>query len=148
MDKDAFFFKVATALSGCQLVEQELKLYISEALKLAEKCIAGRLPFRLSGKDHENNTLGQLIKVFAKLSDNPALVMELNAFTKERNTLSHRGITRCLDYDGELSFPETTEYEQRLLKIEVDAKRLRIAIHNEANKFRGELYFGQFPDAD
>ena len=147
MDKDAFFLRVATALSGCQLVEQELKLYISEALQLAEKSIAGRLPFRLSGEDYENTPLGQLIRVFAKLSDNPGLVKELDAFTNERNTLSHRGSTRCLDYDGELSLPETTEYERRLWKIEVDAKRLRIAIHDEANKFRGELYFGQFPDA-
>jgi hypothetical protein len=141
MEKDTFFLRVATALSGCQLIEQELKLYISEALQLVEKCIAGRLPFGLSGKDYENFSLGHLVEVFEKLSDNPALVQDLKAFTRERNVLSHRGITRCLDYDGELSFPEVAEYEQRLRKIENEAGRLRIAIHDEANKFRGDLYF-------
>jgi hypothetical protein len=34
--KDDFYLKVAYALSGCQLVEQELKLYITQALELAK----------------------------------------------------------------------------------------------------------------
>jgi hypothetical protein len=44
MDKDEFFLRVAHALSGCQLIEQELKLYITEVLDLVRKWIAGRIP--------------------------------------------------------------------------------------------------------
>jgi hypothetical protein len=33
-DGDEFYLQVAFALSGCQLVEEELKLYISQALDL------------------------------------------------------------------------------------------------------------------
>jgi hypothetical protein len=32
MERDAFYLRAAKALSACQLVEQELKLYIAEAL--------------------------------------------------------------------------------------------------------------------
>ena len=39
MIEDDFFREVAHALSGCQLVEQKLKLYITKALVLAKKCI-------------------------------------------------------------------------------------------------------------
>ena len=147
MDRDAFYLHVAHALSGCQLVEQELKLYITEALLLVAKCVGGKLPFGMSGADHEKSSLGELIRVFAKLSDNTALVKELEEFTKKRNLLSHRGIARCLDYDGEISLPEATEYEEQLVRIKADAERLRIALHNEANKFRGDLHFDSLPNA-
>ena len=36
-DDDEFFLRVAEALSGCQLVGQELKLYIAEAFDLVRK---------------------------------------------------------------------------------------------------------------
>lgn len=52
-----FHLKVAQALTGCQLVEQELKLYISEALELVIKALDGRLPFSMSGRDYENSSL-------------------------------------------------------------------------------------------
>ena len=47
MDEDDFYLKVAHALSGCQLVEQQLKLYITEALELAKKCIGKKMPFKI-----------------------------------------------------------------------------------------------------
>ena len=50
MGKDEFFLQVAYGLSGCQLVEQELKLYITEVLDLVRKWIAGRITFKLSGR--------------------------------------------------------------------------------------------------
>lgn len=147
MDKDAFFLRVAHALAGCQLVEQELKLYITEALLLVAKCVDGRLSFRMNGEDYEKDSLGGLIQVFEKLSDNGELVRQLKDFTRKRNTLSHQGITRCLDYEGDISLTDAAKYEQQLLAIEADAERLRIALHNEANKFRGDLYFDPIPDA-
>jgi hypothetical protein len=81
VDTDDFYLRIAHALSGCQLVEQELKLYIAEALELIQKRVGDKLPFSMSGKDYADAPLGHLIKVF----------------------------------------PE--------------AQRLRIAIHDEANKF-------------
>lgn len=142
---DDFYLKVAFALLGCQLVEQQLKLYISEALELAQKCIGKRMPFKISGDDYEDASLERLIDVFRKLSNNQTLVAELGRFKKERNFLSHKGIAHCLDLDGELAETTVAEFETRLNAIQQEATRLRLAIHDEANHFRAHLYFEEFP---
>lgn len=141
MPDDNFYLKVAYALSGCQLVEQELKLYVTESLELVQKCVGTKIPFKMSGEDYEDSSLERLIEVFRKLSDNKPLVEELQKFKKERNFLSHKGITHCLDYEGELFLSIAEEFEERLASIQREALRLRGAIHEEANKFRGHLWF-------
>lgn len=137
--REDFYLKVAQALSGCQLVEQELKLYITEALELAKKQIGTTMPFKMSGEDYADSPLGRLIEIFNKLSNNEKLVTELRRFKDERNFLSHKGITHCLDY--ELSDATALEMRDRLIAVEQEAQRLRSAIHEEANKFRGHLWF-------
>lgn len=146
MDYNDFYLKVAHALSGCQLIEQELKLYITEALELARKCIGKRLPFKLDGDDYADASLERLIEIFRKLADNEQLVKDLRKFKEERNFLSHKGIAHCLDYEGELLKTTAIEFHGRLDAIQSEALRLRTAIHEEANKFRAELYFGEFKD--
>lgn len=141
MDKDEFFLKVAHALSGCQLVEQQLKLYITEALALVKKCVDGKMTFRMSGEDYEDSSLERLIDAFRKLSDNEQLIADLNKFKTERNFLTHKGITHCLDWDEEMFLSAATDFELRLAGIQKDAKRLREAIHLESHKFIGHLYF-------
>lgn len=141
MDEDDFYLKVAHALSGCQLVEQHLKLYITEALELAKKCIGEKMPFKMAGDDYANSSLERLIEIFTKLSDNETLVADLRQFKNERNFLSHKGITHCLDYEGELFHSTALEFQDRLAAIQNEAQRLYVAIHEEANKFRGHLWF-------
>ncbi|MGO8754292.1 MAG: hypothetical protein ACLQHK_03570 [Gallionellaceae bacterium] len=141
MDEDDFYLKVAFSLSGCQLVEEELKLYITEALELAKKCIGDKMPFKMSGEDFADSSLERLIETFKKLSDNDSLVAELQQFKKKRNFLSHKGITHCLDYEGELSSTIAYEFQDQLKNIQSEALKIRIALHEEANKFRGHLLF-------
>jgi hypothetical protein len=141
MDENDFYLKVARALSGCQLVEQQLKLNITEALELAKKCIGEKMPFKMTGEDYADSSLERLIEIFRKLSDNEALVAELRKFKNERNFLSHKGITHCLDCEGELFHSTALEFQGRLAAIQNEAQRLYIAIHEEANKFRGHLWF-------
>jgi hypothetical protein len=141
MDENDFYLKVASAISGCQLVEQELKLYITEALELTKKCVGDKMPFKMEGEDYADSSLERLIEIFKKLSDNEALVAELKRFKNERNFLSHKGITHCLDYEGELSHSTAFEFQDRLKAIQDEAQRLYTAIHEEANKFRGHLWF-------
>ncbi|PPC94861.1 MAG: hypothetical protein CTY33_02950 [Methylotenera sp.] len=146
MDDNDFYLNVAYALSACQIIEQELKLYITEALELARKCIGKKLPFKLSGDDYADASLERLIEGFRKLSDNDILVKDLRKFKEERNFLSHKGITHCLDYEGELFQSTAIEFQARLDAIQAEAIRLRNELHEESNKFRGILYFGDFPD--
>jgi len=144
--EDDFYLKVAHALSGCQLVEQELKLYITQALELAKKCIGNKMPFKIIGEDYANFPLGKLIDTFEKLSDNKTLVTELRDFTKKRNFLSHEGITHCLDYEGGLFYPTAFEFQIGAEAIQRDAQRLRGALHEEANKFNVHLDFDDLTD--
>lgn len=146
MDRDSFYLQVAQALSGCQLVEQELKLYITEALELAAKCIGQRMPFKLKGADYEDSSLERLIEAFKKLTDNEKLVSELRRFKEERNFLSHKGITHCLDYEGDLFFSTVADYQPRLVAIQAEAQRLQTVLHNELNSIRIELDFRLLSD--
>ncbi|HYD81582.1 MAG TPA: hypothetical protein VEC06_17400 [Paucimonas sp.] len=145
-DADDFYLQVAYALSGCQLVEQELKLYISEALEYVRKCVGKRLPFKMDGQDYEDASLERLIEAFRKLTNNDALVAELRKFKTERNFLSHKGIAHCLDPMGDLGEISVTEFMPRLQAVQAEAERLRRAIHEEGGSFKGHLYFGEFPE--
>jgi hypothetical protein len=130
-DKDDFFLKVAYALQGCQLVEQALKLYIAEAL-LTKQRMGHKIPFKIKGKGYEDDSLGQLIVVFQKLSDDETLVKDLNDFREKRNTLSHRGITRRLDPDGELDGCGMSEFDDELATIAPEAQRLTHALFEKS----------------
>jgi hypothetical protein len=144
--RDDFFLRVAQALSGCQLVEQELKLYITEALELVTKCLDGKLAFRMKGDDYADSSLEKLIGTFRKLSNEPQLVIELETFKTKRNELSHRAISSCLDPDDELDWQLSAQMTNTLTEIEQEAQRLRAAIHLAGNKFRAALYFDPIPD--
>jgi len=146
MDRDGFYLKIAHALSGCQLVEQQLKLYISEALELAKECVGQRMVFRMSGEDYENSSLDRLIEVFSKLTVNSELVAALRRFKEERNFLSHKGIALCLDYEGDLLLTAAEGYETRLAKVQFEAERLRAALHSEGRNISVELDFGFLPN--
>ena len=141
MKDEDFYLKVAHALSSCQLVEQELKLYITEALALAKKCIGDKMAFKMNGEDYADSSLERLIDIFKKLTNNETLVTELRKFKDERNFLSHKGISHCLDYEGELFQSTAFEFQSRLETIQIEAQRLRSALHEEANKFSGYLWF-------
>ena len=146
-DDDEFLLRVAEALYGCQLIEQELKLYITEAFELVRKRVDGQLPFMLSGDDYQDSSLEKLIGMFRKLCDNEPLVKRLNKFKDERNFLSHKAITYCMDREQGLSLSAVVELEPRLGTIASDAQVLRVAIHEEANKFRAHLWFDEVKDA-
>ncbi|CAB3805856.1 hypothetical protein [Pararobbsia alpina] len=141
MEGRDFYLEVAYALSGCQLVEQELKLYITDAFALAAKRIGDRMTFQFRGEDYENSSLEGLINVFRKRSSNDQLVRELDAFKKKRNFLSHQGIMYCLDYEGELAESVAKQIRPRLEAIQRQSTVLRDASHEEANNFRGYLHF-------
>jgi hypothetical protein len=140
-----FYLEVAYALSGCQLVEEELKRYISDAFDLVRKFVGARMAFKLCGDQYIDSSLERLIDMFKKLSDNRPLVDALMKFKEKRNFLSHRGIARHLDPDGELDFG-ALEFKHELIAMRDEAARLRAAIWDEGGKFRGHLWFETVPN--
>jgi hypothetical protein len=145
-DDSKFYLHVALALSGCQLVEQQLKLYIAEALELVAKRLDGQLPFSMQGSNYDDASLERLINTFKMLSNEPQLLADLNKFKDERNFLSHRAITSCLDPEGNRQLDISDELEPRLQNIRREADRLYWEINEAANKFRGHLYFDPIPE--
>lgn len=91
-------------MSGCQAVEQGLKLYLTEAFEAVRLRVAPLMPFKMSGRDYENVPLERLIEVFAKFTNDDELVRDLRRFKDERNHLSHRAIAECLDPIGQVDF--------------------------------------------
>lgn len=144
METSEFYHKVGQSLAGCQMVEHELKLYIAESLELTKKCIGPRMPFRANGEDYLDFPLGSLIKEFRRYTENDALVRALGDFKKERNYLTHKAITNCLDFDGDLLESSIAELEPRLVKIQDESARLAQAIHEEFNKISVQVDFGKF----
>jgi len=139
MNENDFYLKVAYALSGCQLVEQQLKSYITDALGFIRKRPCRQVAFKMNGDDYEDVPLGRLIDVFRKLSDNDVLVKDLNKFKAERNFVSHKCISHCIDPEGELFQTTVQDFEERLSAIEQEAQRLLVAINEEGNKSRVHL---------
>jgi len=142
MQDDNFLARTASALAGCQMVELELKLYIDDAFSFVKVAVGDRLPFKFSGADYLESPLERLIEVFKKLSNNDELVSRLNVFKKERNFLTHRGLSHLMDYDAseEMFGANTAEYELRLEWIIIEVGMLRGAIRTEAAEFRDVLY--------
>ena len=145
-EPNTFYLRVAFALTGCQLVEEELKLYITGAFELAKKCIGPRMPFKLSGADYEDASLERLIDIFRKFSDNDELIKDLRKFKDERNYLGHKSIAHCLDPFEDLTELATTDALPRIEAIQIEARRLRLAIHGEGNVNLVHLRFESFPD--
>jgi hypothetical protein len=143
---DAFYLRIARDLEACQLVEYEIKLYLSEAFELIRKCVGDKLAFSMNDRDIENSSLERLITLLAKYTDNFKLVKQLNRFKDKRNTLAHRGIAQCLDPELELDVGAIADLERELGTIRYEAEDLRIAIREEGNKFRPHLYFDSIPD--
>jgi hypothetical protein len=141
MESYELYQKVGHSLAGCQMVEQELKLYISEALKLTKKCINKRMPFRFNEEDHLDFPLGRLIQEFKRYTEHDALVQELNNFRKDRDYLTHKAIANCLDCEGELLDSMIAELEPKLVSMQKESERLVQAIHGEFTKISVQVDF-------
>lgn len=140
MRKHDYFLRVAHSLAACQVVELQLKLYMTQAFELVKKSIAGRMPFEMTGADYKDASLERLIEIFKKLSGNPSLVKKLTKFKNERNFVAHKAIAACLDPEGELNASAASGLQPRLDEIEKEAGRLTDEIQREAMKIFIHLY--------
>jgi len=152
MRHSEFYFRVADALAGCQLLEQELRLYIVAARAAIRRNLPVHIPYRTSEDDCFKKSLGQLIKKFKELSNDDELIGELNKFNDERNALAHQAIVSCMNPDDELDSPPYNfkvkqlrgmSSDEWLSKIRIDSDMLRKKVF-EAGV---ELEFDHISDA-
>ena len=76
-------------LSGFQMLEFSLKIYISVAYNLIAHKVSGIVPFKYKYKDIKNHPLEKLLNLFQKHNDNVDLQKRLNRLRQKRNDLAH-----------------------------------------------------------
>ena len=84
-----FGTNVSSALLAFQLIEENLKLYITFSFKLIRIRLNQTVPFNFDGTEFENAPLERLLHIFARLTDNNPLVSRLNKLKKNRNFVAH-----------------------------------------------------------
>lgn len=124
MSHSVFLLEVALALAGCQTVELELKLYITQA-----RMIRGQTNLKMS-----EWALSRLTREFKRLSKNRALEIRLDQFRKKRNNLVHQAISTCLNEDGSIDNYQIAGSHLDLLTVQSDARELVKNIHVEHSK--------------
>jgi hypothetical protein len=145
-DEKQFFLEVSWALASCQMIEETLKQYISDAFDLVRKFVGHRMIFKFSGEQHADSSLERLIEAFSRLCDNDMLIKDLRKFKDKRNFLSHRGISHCLDPMEDLEYNTARQFLGELPALRSEGDNLRSRIHEESRKFLGHLYFEALPD--
>lgn len=127
---------VTLALSGYQLIEASLKLYLRNYFKIAKYLISDQLHFGFDGTDYDNAALGQLVKAFSKTCSDKILVSDLKKEISYRNHIAHKATLER--YKKE---PLTAEEFNKLsdeIKIRIEnIKNLRRRlkkVHLELNK--------------
>lgn len=134
MQINKLYLKISESLGGCQLVEQALKLYITEALELVKQTVHSHITFKMSGADYRDASMTSLIKCFAKLSGNTKLIKDLNKFKSERDFLAHNSILSCLDGGQDIDDSKTALIMSRIQSIPSEAARLASIIHGETTR--------------
>ena len=136
MKHTEFFHETASALAGCQAVELELKLFITEALNQVQGYLRGRLVFKFDGTDYDDASLERLIGTFKKLCNNNELIARLNRFKDERNFLAHKAIASCFTEAYELNDWNMAGSIARIKQIEIES----VSLLNEISAEHAKLY--------
>jgi hypothetical protein len=79
-------------LGNFQLLEFALKAYIGRCYKIIHSRVGGTILFDYSEKDVEDQPLGRLLGLFAKLNTNTELIARLRKLQTERNHIAHRSL--------------------------------------------------------
>lgn len=138
--KDPFFLAVAGALDRCQALELALKCHISATFAAARKYLDSRVIFKMDESDVEKKSLGQLIQLYAKMSDDEDLIKDLRKFTQDRNFLAHSAIRSSYLPDGTF-LPSNEGMHERILQIEADADRLFRKVYDSGRQVLVHVWF-------
>ena len=69
MRHSEFYLKVASALAGCQILEQEIRLYIAAAHLAIRNNLPTHIPYKVSEDGNAGSSLGNLIGKFKNVKD-------------------------------------------------------------------------------
>ena len=129
--------EVHNALERCQFVEETLREYVNLAIDIAKLALKSHFPVRFTKKDLSKLSLGKLVNIFSRLSDDASLISTLKKVTEDRNYVAHRSLLFTL---GELQDPvHISEAMQKMTEIRDSAKAANGAILNKTYELRRSL---------
>lgn len=124
MELQEFHKLAGGALSGCQAVEDALKIYLGIAFEVVKKRVAGELNGDFGADLYETEPLHRLIGIFKSISGDKVLTESLQGFKKRRNRFVHHAIVASLDYDGELDEKVSRKNAAEFRCLNRDAEKL------------------------
>ena len=129
--------EVHAALEKCQFVEETLRVYINLTIEIAKIEMASFFPVRITTADLSKLSLGKLVGIYSRLSDNASLKSFLNNITTERNYVAHRSLLFTI---GELQDAKHMRQSlQKMIDIKERAKKAHEELLEETWRLRRAL---------
>jgi hypothetical protein len=129
--------EVHEALEKCQFVEETLRIYINLAVEIAKLEMANHFLVRFTTADLSKLSLGKLVRVFSRLSNDASLKSSLKNLTSERNFVAHRSLLFTL---GELQDSDhIAQSVQKMRDIKERASKAHEALLEETWSLRRSL---------
>ena len=129
--------EVHNALERCQFVEETIRVYVNLAIDIAKLALQSNFPVRFTKKDLSKLSLGKLVNIFSRLSNDTSLISSLKKVTADRNYVAHRSLLFTL---GELQDPvHISEAIQKILEIQDSAKAAHESLLDKTYELRKSL---------
>lgn len=108
-----------TVITTFQLIELNLKRYISFCFFIIKNENKSIIKFSFDEKDVERNNLTELIEKFSKFSHNSNLVKKIKAIVKDRNYISHEALLFHQNFNS--AYKIGPNYMVNILRIKAEA---------------------------
>jgi len=125
---------VHDTLERCQFIEETLRMCVSHAMDIAKLQLSPYYPLKYTHADLSKLSMGKMVSIFSRISNDALLKKSLNSITTERNYVAHHSLLFTI---GESHDP--IHIKQQIAKMEGIKKRA-IAVHNSLLDARYKLF--------
>ena len=132
--RDRFLADASAVMAGFQMTEEILRIYIALAYVFIKFSLHNySLVYKFRQSDIKKYSLGQLLFLFCRLTDNKELIKELEELLPLRNEVAHRAFMRGFgENKHQENINEMTELGHRVASV-------NRTIIQATNKLRDEL---------
>ena len=124
---------VHDTLEKCQFIEETLRMCVSHAMDIAKLQLSPYYPLKYTHADLSKLSMGKMVSIFSRISDDALLKKSLNSITTERNCVAHQSLLFTI---GESHDP--IHIKQQIVKME-GIKERAIVVHNSLLDARYKL---------
>lgn len=133
-DKE-YLFEINKALLSFQMIEEALKISIGLSYEIIANTIPSDIAFKFEPNSVNNAPLGNLIKMFSKISKNEVLIRDLKKVVEWRNFCAHSAFAH--EFLNRTSISPFSEHSVLDIKKVVDfSSDLVLRLKNEIENIR------------